>query len=134
MRGYPVDHVGLAVSSIEKARPLFERLTGAPGTSVVEAPAQDINIAFFGSLELLEPRSTQSHLGEFLTSRGGRLHHVAYRVPDIAQAMGELEADGFEFLDPEPRMGVGGRRIAFLHPAGTAGLFIELVEEGAGHV
>lgn len=134
MRGYPVDHVGLAVSSIEKARPLFERLTGAQGTPLVEVPSHDINIAFFGSLELLEPRTPESHLAEFLASRGGQLHHVAYRVSDIVQAMGELEADGFESLDPEPRMGAGGRRIAFLHPAGTAGLFIELVEGASGDV
>ncbi len=128
LKGLPLDHIGLAVPSIEDARPLYVRLTGEPGGPTLEAPEQGVNIAFFGKVELLEPRSPDAHVARFLGDREGGLHHLAFQVPDIRAALAGFEADGFELIDREPRMGAAGHPIAFLHPRSTGGVLIELVE------
>jgi methylmalonyl-CoA/ethylmalonyl-CoA epimerase len=88
----------------------------------------DLNLCFVGTFELLEPRSADGLLGRWLTEHGPGMHHVAYRVPDIEEAMALLEKDGMTWLDSTPRMGAQGHRIAFLHPSSTGGLLMEVVE------
>ena len=129
MRTYPIDHIGAAVPSIEAAIPLFEALMGTPASEVFDVPALQLRICFIGSFELLEPMSPDSSFGKLVAERATHVHHVAYRVPEIEPAMRAFVDDGFDLLDPEPRVGMTGRRIAFLHPSSTAGLLIELVEE-----
>ena len=131
----PVDHIGIAVHSIADALPLFELLTGGSGSPVERVDAQGVDVAFVGTgparLELLEPVSPESGVARFLERRGPGLHHVAYAVPDLAAALRRLAAAGIRLVDPEPRPGAHGRRVAFLHPASTGGVLIELVEEQA---
>jgi methylmalonyl-CoA/ethylmalonyl-CoA epimerase len=123
-------HVAIAVPSILEALPLYERLHGAPGSPVEELPSQGVRVSFVGSVELLEPTGPDTPVGRFLARRGPGLHHIAYRVPHIPTALSELESEGFEPIDREPRIGAGGHRVAFLHPRTTGGILLELVEEG----
>ena len=84
-------------------------------------------------VQLVAPLSPDSPVGRFLASRGEGVHHVGYAVPDVAAAVAELRAQGFEVIDPAPRVGSGGTTIAFLHPKSMQGVLVELVEEGTGH-
>lgn len=128
----PLDHVAIAVESIATVQPVFEALTGAPASAVERVEAQGVDVVFLGEgaarIELLEPTSADTPVGRFLARRGPGLHHLAYRVPDLEAALARLAADGFELIDPEPRAGAHGHRVAFLHPRSTGGVLIELVE------
>jgi len=128
MNGYPIDHVAVAVASLSDAVPIFERLSGSTGSPVEELPAQGVNVAFVGDVELLEPRGPESTVARFLDRRGPGLHHIAYRVPDIRTALGDFLQEGYRLIDEEPRQGAGGHSVAFLHPASTGGILVELVE------
>jgi methylmalonyl-CoA epimerase len=127
----PLDHVAIAVHSLDAARHLYESLTGAAGSPAETVATQGVNVVFIGSgagrLELLEATSPDTPVGRFLARRGPGLHHIAYRVPDLEAALARLEADGFELIDRAPRPGAGGHRAAFLHPRSTGGVLIELV-------
>lgn len=128
MLGLVVDHIAVAVPSIEDARPLYERLSGASGSPVEELPSQGVRVAFVGQLELLEPLTPDSGVGRFLARRGPGLHHMAYRTPDIRSELDRLADAGFELIDTEPRPGAGGHLVAFLHPRSTGGVLVELVQ------
>ena len=131
---YPIDHVAIAVRSIADAMPLYEGLTKGPGSDIEHVESQGVNVAFVGTaparLELIEPTSPDSGVARFLERRGPGLHHIAYRVPDVAAALAECIARGMQPIDREPRTGAGGHRIAFLHPKDMGGVLVELVEHG----
>ena len=132
---YPIDHVAIAVRSIADAMPLYEGLAKSRGSDIEHVESQAVNVAFVGAaparLELLEPTSPDSGVARFLERRGPGLHHIAYRVPDVAAALADCIARGMQPIDREPRAGAGGHRIAFLHPKDTGGVLVELVE-GSG--
>lgn len=129
----PLDHVAIAVRSIATVQPLFESLVGAESSTRESLPAEFVDVAFIGTgpgrIELLEPTTAGSAVARFLERRGPGLHHLAYRVPDLAATLHRLEAAGVALIDRTPRAGAHGRRVAFLHPGSTAGVLIELVEE-----
>ena len=127
---YPLDHVAIAVRSIQESAATFEPVIGCACSTIEELPSQGVNVAFLGAVELVEPRSADSAVARFIERRGPGLHHIGYRVPDIRLALADLEAKGFRPIDEEPRPGARGHRVAFLHPASTEGVLIELVEEG----
>ena len=133
---FPLDHVGIAVPSIDQAMPLFERLANARGREPEHVASQGVRVAFVGTgsarLELIEPVSPQSTIARFLEKRGPGLHHIAYRVPDIRAALADFEAQGVQLIDREPRPGAGGHMVAFLQPKTTGGVLVELVEEARG--
>ena len=131
MNGLPLDHVAMAVPSLEEARTSYERLTGWPGSTPEILPDQGVRVVFVGPVELLEPLTPDSTVGRFLARRGPGLHHIAYRTPDLEGEMGRLAAEGFRLIDREPRPGARGHRVAFLHPGSTGKILVELVE-GAG--
>ncbi len=128
----PLDHVAIAVPSITAALPIFELLTSAAGSRIERVEAQKVDVAFIGSgagkIELLQPTGADSTVQKFLDKRGSGLHHIAYRVADLEGALQRLAAAGVRLLDEKPRPGAGGHRVAFLHPASTQGVLIELVE------
>lgn len=128
----PLDHVGIAVRSIADALPLFELLTGGRGSQVERVASEGVDVAFVGSrgprLELIEPVAQDSAVARFLERRGPGLHHLAYAVPDVAATLDRLRDAGIRLVDQQPRPGAHGRRVAFLHPASTGGVLIELVE------
>jgi len=128
MDGLPLDHVAIAVPSIEEARPIFEGLSGTRCSPIEEVEGQGVRVVFVGPVELLEPSGPDSPVGRFLRKRGPGLHHVAYRTGDLARELRRLEEAGFETIDAGPRTGARGHLVAFLHPRSTAGVLVELVE------
>lgn len=128
MKGLPLDHVAIAVPSLDDARSLYERLTGSTCSPSEVLTAQGVRVAFVGSVELLEPLGPDTPVGRFLDRRGPGLHHVAYRTEDLQGELGRLVREGFTLIDDEPRPGAGGHQVAFLHPKGTDGVLVELVQ------
>jgi len=126
-------HIGIAVGSLAAARPAFEKLFGKPPDSEELVEDQKVSVAMFqvgeSRLELLEATSEDSPLARSIAKRGPGLHHVALAVEDLAGMLRLLEGAGFRLIDREPRCGAGKEQVAFLHPASTAGVLIELVEE-----
>lgn len=127
-----LDHVGIAVESLDEALPVYEPLVGATGNGRERVESQGVEVIFVGSspgrLELLAPTRPDSPVARFLERRGPGLHHVCYRVPDIATALREHEQAGYELIDSEPRSGAHGHRVAFLHPRSTGGVLVELLQ------
>jgi methylmalonyl-CoA/ethylmalonyl-CoA epimerase len=128
MFSYPLDHVAVAVSSLEEACSLFKLVTGDTCSPVEEIPAQGARVAFIGTIELVEPTDPDTPVGRFLQRRGQGLHHIAYRVPDLQEALSRLAGEGFELIDETPRPGSRGHLVAFLHPRSTGGFLVELVQ------
>jgi len=128
-----IHHIGIAVGSLEAARPVFEKLLGKPPDSEEVVEEQKVRVAMFqvgeSRLELLEATSEDSALARSIARRGEGLHHIALEVENLAATLRELENAGVRLVDREPRRGAGNELVAFLHPAGTAGVLIELVEE-----
>jgi methylmalonyl-CoA/ethylmalonyl-CoA epimerase len=128
-----VDHVGIAVVSLEEALAAW-RLLGLTESHREEVPTQKVRVAFLkvgeSAIELLEPTSADSPIARFLEKRGAGLHHVCFRVTDIETSIAELEASGCRLLNRVPAPGAAGKRVAFLHPDAGRGVLIELAEKG----
>jgi len=126
-----VHHVGVAVDDLDAAIELYRTLFGAELTH--RASNDELNAAFLrageSEVELLEPAREDTPVGKFLARRGPGLHHIAVAVPDIDIAMSDARAKGLEMIDQEPRIGLHGTRIAFIHPKSVGGVLTELVEE-----
>ncbi len=129
MDGLTVDHIAIAVPSITDAATTFELLMGQTCSPIEELPDQGVNVAFIGSLELIEPRGPNTSVARFIESRGAGLHHIAFRVPDIAMALAKYRGSGVRLIDEQPRPGAHGHQVAFLHPGSTGGVLVELVQE-----
>jgi len=127
----PLDHVAVAVPSIEEHRTHYESLTGAICSAPVTISSQGVRVAFIGMIELLEPTSPETTVGRFLRKRGVGLHHIAYRTPDIERELERAAARGIRLIDEAPRPGAHGL-VAFLHPSSTGGVLIELVQREPG--
>ena len=123
----PLDHVAIAVHSLEDATPAFELLSGEVSSPPVTLEAQGVRVAFIGTIELLEPLGPETTVGRFLERRGPGLHHIAYRTDDIVGELARLQAEGLRVIDSEPRPGAHGL-VAFLHPSCTGGVLVELVQ------
>jgi len=125
-------HIGIAVGSLAGALPVFEELLGKPPDSEEVVKEQKVRVAVFqvgdSRVELLEATSEDSPLARSLAKRGQGLHHVALAVEDLAGTLRKLESVGIRLIDRAPRCGAGNAQVAFLHPASTAGVLIELVE------
>ncbi len=123
-------HVGVAVDDLDAAIELYSRVFGAELTH--RASNEELDAAFLrageAELELLHPRSEDTPVGKFLARRGPGLHHIAVAVPDIDRAIADARAEGLELIDQEPRVGLHGTRIAFVHPKSVGGVLTEFVE------
>lgn len=128
-----IHHIGIAVESLRAAAPAFERLLGRPPDSEEVVENQKVRVAVFrlgeSRIELLEATSPESPVARFLSQRGQGVHHVALEVENLPGVLAQLERAGVRVIARAPRAGAGKERIAFLHPASTAGVLIELVEE-----
>ena len=122
------DHVAIAVRSFDEVRGFWEGLTGHTATPVERVESQGVEICFVGKVELIRPVVPDNGVARFIARRGPGLHHIAYRTPDVATLMRELEAAGYRFTSAAPMQGAGGHRIAFMHPRSTGGVLVELVE------
>jgi methylmalonyl-CoA/ethylmalonyl-CoA epimerase len=125
-----LDHVAIAVSSLEESVTLFQLLTGHAASPPETLEAQGVRVAFCGAVELLEPLGPDTTVGRFLANRGPALHHIAYRTSDIQGELDRLAARGVELIDRSPRPGARGHQVAFLHPRSTGGILVELVQHG----
>ncbi len=132
-----IDHIGVAVEDIDAAIALYEQsfeMTLAHRETVtsqgVEAVLLDVGE---GHVELLAPLGPDTPVGKFLARSGEGLHHVAYAVDDIDGVLQRIAATGIELIDTEPRTGIRGSRVAFLHPRSTGGVLTEIVEPAEGH-
>ena len=126
-------HIGIAVDSLEAARPVFEKLLGNPPVLEEVVEDQKVRVVMFqigeSRLELLEATCEDSPLARSIAKRGQGLHHIALEVDDLAGTLRKLESAGVRVIDCEPRRGAGNELVAFLHPASTSGVLIELVEK-----
>lgn len=124
-----IDHIGIAVNSLEKSIPIFINL-GLALIGIEEVPSQKVKVAMFEignvHIELLEPTSPESPIGKFLEKRGEGLHHISYEADDIEGQMENYKSLGFEFIDPEPREGAHGSLVFFLHPRSTNSVLTEI--------
>lgn len=135
-----INHIGIAVNSIETHRAFYEDMLGARYEGIEEVPSQLVRVGFFavGSeghavrLELLEPTSPESPIARFLEDRGEGLHHVAYTVANLPERLAELRESGMRLIDEAPRPGAHHTRIAFLHPKATGRVLTELCEPLGG--
>ncbi len=129
--GRELDHVAVAVASLEEAVSLFEQLSGHPRTPPETLEAQGVRTCFCGPVELLEPLGPDTAVGRFLARRGPGLHHIAYRTDDIVAELERLSREGVELIDAQPRAGARGHQVAFLHPRSAGGILVELVQHVA---
>lgn len=121
----------MAVASLDEAIPLYELLTGARSSPPEVLPDQGVRVAFVGAgLELVEPLDPDNGVGRFLAREGPGLHHVAFTSTDLEADLDRLAEAGFRVIDPAPREGAFGHRVAFLHPYTTGRVLVELVDEG----
>jgi methylmalonyl-CoA epimerase len=132
-----IDHVGVAVDDLDGALGLYRDSLGMPlvhretiEEQGVEAVLLDVGDSH---VELLKPLGPETAVGRFLARRGPGLHHVAYRVEDVEQTLSALAGAGIRLIDEQPRTGIRGSRVAFLHPASTGGVLTEIVQPAEGH-
>jgi methylmalonyl-CoA epimerase len=126
-----IDHLGIAVKSLAAAKGIYEKLgLNVSPEEVVESEQVRVVMIPVGEsrLELLEPTSENSVIAKFLAKRGEGLHHVCLRVPDVTEAVAKLKQDGVRLISEEIKVGAGGHRYVFVHPASAGGVLLELVE------
>ena len=127
-----INHLGIASKTLEDAMARMERLFGMAVEHIEEVPDQRVKTAFFpvgpSTLEYLEATNPDSHVGKFLEKKGPGIHHMAFEVDDVDEAVKELLAKGVRMIDQVPRPGAHNCRIAFIHPAETGGVLMELCQ------
>jgi len=133
MKVLKVDHIGVAVKSIDAAKHLYSELFGLAHAGSETVAEQKVTTAFFPigdtEVELLESTSPDGPIAKYLEKKGEGVQHIAFRVENLEEAMAELKAKGVQLIDEKPRHGAGGAKIAFLHPKSTFGVLIELCEK-----
>lgn len=128
-----VDHIGIAVKSIEKALPYYTETLGLQLLSIEEVISQKVKVAFLDAgnlkLELLEAIDGESPIAKFIEKRGEGVHHIAFGVENIRERMKALTKEGVHLLQESPKKGAGGAEVAFLHPKSSYGVLYELCEK-----
>jgi methylmalonyl-CoA epimerase len=127
-----IDHIGIAVRSIEEAKKFWVGTLGLKLLRIEDVPEQKVRVAMLeagdATIELLEPTSPDSPVAKFIEKRGEGLHHVTLQTDKLADRLKALKAAGVNLIDEKPRVGAGGTGIAFLHPKSAHGVLIELCE------
>jgi methylmalonyl-CoA/ethylmalonyl-CoA epimerase len=127
-----IDHIGVAVDDLDAAVDLYRERFGMAEQYREVVEAQGVEAVLLevgeGHVELLSPLGPDTAVGKFLARRGPGLHHVAYQTADIDAALEQVKAAGLQLIDEQPRVGIRGTRVAFLHPEATGGVLTELVE------
>ncbi len=127
-----IEHIGIAVEDLEKAIEYYENVLGLKCYAVEEVKDQKVKTAFFKvgqtKIELLESTEPDGPIGKFIEKKGQGIHHIAFNVQDLPNALKEAEDKGVKLIDSEPRKGAEGLNIAFLHPKSTFGVLTEFCE------
>lgn len=128
-----IEHLGIAVKSLETAIPYYEEILGLKCYSIEEVADQKVKTAFFKigqtKIELLESTSPEGTIAQFIEKRGEGVHHIAFATTGVQKALEEAESKGVRLIDKAPRKGAEGLNIAFLHPKSTMGVLTELCED-----
>jgi len=130
-RGARIAHIGIAVRAIDELLPFYRELLELDDHPLDDSDGARIAGLSAGEslIELLEPSTADSPISRFIDRRGPGIHHICFAVPDLDDALALCRAKGITLIDDTPRMGAEGKRIAFLHPASTGGVLIELTED-----
>ncbi len=128
-----IEHIGIAVKSIEDSNLLFEKLLGKAHYKIENVESEGVKTSFFKSgpnkIELLEATSEDSPIAKFIEKKGEGIHHIAFAVSDIRKEIKRLKQEGFNVLNEIPKKGADNKLVAFLHPKTTNGVLIELCQE-----
>jgi methylmalonyl-CoA/ethylmalonyl-CoA epimerase len=132
MKILKIDHLGIAVKSIEGGKNFWTDALGLKLEGTETVAEQKVTTAFLpvgeSEVELLESTAPDGPIAKYLEKKGEGIQHIAFRVENIEEALAELKAKGIQLIDEKPRRGAGGARIAFLHPKATSGVLVELCE------
>jgi methylmalonyl-CoA/ethylmalonyl-CoA epimerase len=128
-----IEHLGIAVRSIDDTVETFEKLLGTSCYKTEEVESEGVKTAFLkigeSKIELLEATNPESPIARFLEKKGRGIHHIAFEVDDLDAELARLTAEGFQLIHASPKDGADNKRIAFLHPSSTEGVLIELCQE-----
>ena len=128
-----IEHVGIAVKSIEDAGAIYQKLLDTLIYKIEDVASEGVKTAFLqtgpNKIELLEAVNTNSPIAKFIEKRGEGIHHIAFEVDDIETEMQRLKAEGFTLINSEPKQGADNKLVCFVHPKGTNGVLIELCQE-----
>ena len=132
MKILKIDHLGIAVNSIEDGKDFWSGVLGLDFEGAETVTEQKVTTAFFpvgeSEVELLESTAPDGPVAKYIEKRGQGIQHIAFRVENIEEALAELKEKGVQLIDQQPRIGAGGAKIAFLHPKATAGVLVELCQ------
>ncbi len=132
MNATHIEHIGIAVNSLQEAIPYYEKILGLSCYAIEEVKDQKVRTAFFKigqtKIELLESTSSDGPVAKFIEKKGPGLHHIAFAVEGLQERLDELNKKGVSLIDQQPRKGAEGLSIAFLHPKSTHGVLTELCE------
>ena len=133
MKPSHIEHIGIAVTNLEEAIAYYTKVLGLECYAVEEVADQKVKTAFFKvgdtKIELLESTDPEGPIGKFIEKKGPGVHHIAFAVPDVAQALKDAENNGVQLIDKQPRKGAEGLSIGFLHPKSTLGVLTEFCSE-----
>jgi methylmalonyl-CoA/ethylmalonyl-CoA epimerase len=128
-----IEHIGIAVKSLETSNIIFEKLFGAPSYKQEEVASEGVKTSFFmngpNKIELLEATNPDSPIAKFIEKKGEGIHHIAFDVEDIVAEVARLQTEGFVILNQTPKKGADNKLVVFLHPKTTNGVLIELCQE-----
>ncbi|WP_100332059.1 methylmalonyl-CoA epimerase [Bacillus xiapuensis] len=131
-----VDHLGIAVASLDETLPFYTEKLGLRLIAIEEVPSEQVRVAFLDAsnikLELLEPMSQESAVAKFVEKRGQGLHHIAFGVQNINERLLEMKEQGIRMIHETPKSGAGGAQVAFMHPKSTCGVLFELCDKSKG--
>lgn len=131
-----IQHLGIAVGSIDQALEFWRDGLGLELKEIEVVEDQGVRVAMLpigeSRIELLEPTGEETPVGKFIAKRGAGIHHLCVEVEDVAAKLADLKAKGVRLIDEQPRIGAGGALVAFVHPASTGGVLIELTQRGTG--
>lgn len=132
MKPTHIEHIGIAVKSLDETIPYYEKLLGTPCYAIEEVKDQKVKTAFFKigdtKIELLESTDPEGPVGKFIEKKGEGVHHIAFAVKGIEDTLAAAKAQGIRLIDEQPRKGAEGMSIAFLHPKSTFGVLTEFCE------
>ena len=128
-----IEHIGIAVKDLDSAITYYENVLGLKCYAIEEVTDQKVKTAFFmvgqTKIELLESTDPEGPIGKFIEKRGEGVHHLAFNVPGLSDALNEIDENGIQLIDKTPRKGAEGMNIAFLHPKSTFGVLTEFCEK-----
>lgn len=130
MKPTHIEHLGIAVKSLDEAIPMWEKMLGTKCYSIEEVAEQKVRTAFFKvgntKIELLEATGEESPVAKFIEKKGPGVHHIAFAVEDLQSTLDDAAQSGIQLIDKTPRKGAEGLNIAFLHPKSTGGVLVEM--------